>query len=127
MYTDILERREKGDLSVIGIPTGFPDIDDNYFKWRLGEFVIVASAPSVGKTSLITNMQDDLAFRGIPSLLATAEQPPMQLMDRAVAAQGDLDGWRLSQGKLDEGEWIRVTRSSRIASTCRPISTTTPR
>lgn len=107
MYTDILERRQRNDPEVIGIPTGFGRMDD-YVKFRLGEFVLFAASPGVGKTSLITNLQDDLAGRGVPSLLATAEQPPMQLMDRAVAAQGDLDGWHLSQGKLSEGEWERV-------------------
>jgi replicative DNA helicase len=109
MYTDILERREKGDPTVIGISTGFPDID-RYYKWKLDELVLVASAPSVGKTSLISNFQDDLAFRGVSSLFATAEQAPMQLMDRAVAAQGDLDGWLLAQGRLDENAWTRVNQ-----------------
>jgi replicative DNA helicase len=109
MYTDILERREKGDPTVVGISTGFPDIDRMY-KWKLDELVLVASAPSVGKTSLISNFQDDLAFRGVSSLFATAEQAPMQLMDRAVAAQGDLDGWLLAQGRLDEAAWIRVNQ-----------------
>jgi replicative DNA helicase len=83
---------------------------DDYVRFRLGELVLLAASPGVGKTSLITNLQDDLALRGIPSLFATAEQPPMQLMDRAVAAQGDLDGWHLSQGKLDSGEWEKVTQ-----------------
>jgi replicative DNA helicase len=109
MYTDILERRQKRDPQVIGYPTGYSRMDD-YVRFRLGEFVLLAASPGVGKTSLITNLQDDLAMRGIPSLFATAEQPPMQLMDRAVASQGDLDGWHLSQGKLDTGEWEKVTQ-----------------
>jgi replicative DNA helicase len=109
IYWNTLDRRQKGDPTVIGVPTGYPDMDD-FFRWRLGELVLFAASPGVGKTSLITNLQDDLAGRAIPSLFATAEQPPVQLMDRAVAAQGDLDGWRLARGDLGMNDWIKVNQ-----------------
>lgn len=108
MYMDVLEGRQQKDPAYIGIPTGFSDLD-RVVAYRPGELWFVAASPGVGKTTLLANLQDELAMRKIPSLFASAEQPAVQLMDRTMASDTRIDSWKIARGDLDEDQWARMS------------------
>lgn len=109
-YAEVLLKRETKDPAYIGIPTGYAPLDQ-VVAYRQGEYWLIAAAPGVGKTTIIKNFQDSLADRGVPSLLASVEQPVVQLWDRSVAADARVDSWRISRGMMSAEEWQKVWRS----------------
>lgn len=108
-YFDVLERRQSGDLSIIGYPFGFHELD-KVCALRPGELVLIAAEPSVGKTAFMGSLHDYLS-RTIPSLFASVEQPMPQIMDRAVSWDALMDSWLLSRGRLDESAFQRVSEA----------------
>ncbi len=60
MYT-YLEKIRKEGRNVTGLPTGFKDLDDMTSGLHPSDFIILASRPSMGKTSLALNIIRNVA------------------------------------------------------------------
>ena len=67
-----------------GISTGFTLLDDMLYGLQSG-YHIIASRPSVGKTSLAINMAIKMALSGFKVLFFSIEMSEPQFMDRVIA------------------------------------------
>jgi replicative DNA helicase len=102
--------QHKGDL--LGVPTGFRDLDKLTGGLQKSDLIILAARPSTGKTSLALGFAYNAAVRfgqkvGIYSLEMSAEQ----LVQRLLAMETGVDSHRLRQGYIDDEEWDRVSRA----------------
>lgn len=100
--------QHKGD--VLGVPTGFRDLDKLTGGLQKSDLIILAARPSVGKTSLALGVAYNAAVRhqlrvGIYSLEMSAEQ----LVQRLLSMETGVDSHRLRQGFIDDDEWQRVS------------------
>ncbi|TSC68790.1 MAG: replicative DNA helicase, partial [Parcubacteria group bacterium Gr01-1014_66] len=86
-----------------GIPTGFDDIDALLGGLQKSDLVILAARPSLGKTALALDIARNAAFKGHPVGVFSLEMSRDQLVDRLIAAQGNVDLWRLRTGHLRAG------------------------
>ena len=50
------------EKEIVGLPTGFKALDEKLGGLRKGEVVVIASRPSVGKTSLAMNVAECLSL-----------------------------------------------------------------
>ena len=95
--------KEKGKLR--GIPTGFADLDNILAGLQKGDLVILASRPSVGKTTLALDMARTIATREkIPVGIFSLEMSKEQLVDRLLCAEAGVDLWKMRTGRLSESE-----------------------
>lgn len=96
--------KERGKLR--GVATGFTDLDNLLGGLQKSDLVILASRPSMGKTSLALDIVRHVGVRGkIPVGIFSLEMSKDQLVDRLLAAEADVDLWRMRTGRLsDEGE-----------------------
>lgn len=96
--------RERGKLR--GIPTGFADLNNLLGGLQKSDLIILASRPSMGKTSLALDLVRHIGVREkIPVGVFSLEMSKDQLVDRLLAAEADVDMWRMRTGRLsDEGE-----------------------
>lgn len=96
--------RERGKLR--GTPTGFTDLDNLLGGLQKSDLVVLAARPSMGKTSLALDILRHVAVREkIPAGVFSLEMSKDQLVDRLLAAESDVDLWRMRTGRLsDEGE-----------------------
>ncbi len=86
-----------------GVPTGFKEIDQKLSGLQKSDLIILAARPSMGKTSLALDIARQSAVEhnthvGIFSL----EMSSQQLVDRMVAAQANIDAWKLRTGTLSK-------------------------
>src|SRR5437016_2221896 len=65
-YEHLTDRMER-PFEVSGIPSGFREIDYYTEGFTTGDLIVVASRPSVGKTSLALAMAFEMAKRGHPA------------------------------------------------------------
>jgi len=110
----------KGEMR--GISTGFPDIDHKLAGLQKSDLIILAARPSMGKTSLALDIARQTAVMhnnavGIFSL----EMSSQQLVDRMLAAQANVDAWKLRTGKLSREEDFASIRQSLDKLSTAPI------
>ena len=105
-YLDRIEELHARGDEVIGVPTGFTDLDKILGGLNKSDLVIVAARPGMGKTALQLAIGQTAARRfskrvAIFSLEMSAEQ----LVQRMIAAETRIDSQRLRRGDLQEHEW----------------------
>lgn len=96
--------KQKGQLR--GLPTGFKALDNLLAGLQKSDLIILAARPSLGKSSLATNIAHNVASQHkIPVGIFSLEMSKDQIIDRLLASEADIDLWRLRTGRLsDEGE-----------------------
>ena len=89
-----------------GVPTGFRDLDNILSGFQKSDLIILASRPSIGKTSLALDIARHVAVNEkMPVGIFSLEMSKDQIVDRLIAAQANVDLWRLRTGHLSsEGE-----------------------
>lgn len=96
-----------------GIPTGFPDIDHKLAGLQKADLIILAARPSIGKTSLALDIARQAAVNhDVPVGIFSLEMTSQQLVDRMLAAQSNVDAWKLRTGKLSKEEDFASIRES---------------
>ena len=106
---DMLYSRENKS-EVIGLPTGFVDIDRMTSGLQPGELIIVAGRPSMGKTTLVMNMAEHVAIQEKRAVAVfSMEMSGPQLAMRMIGSVGRLDQHELRTGTFKEDDWGRVT------------------
>lgn len=95
---------------VRGMPTGFPDLDRYTLGFHRGDLVVVASRPSVGKTSFVLNVMRHLAVEeGVPVVIFSLEMPAEQLALRFLAMEARVSLQDLRAGKIEPQMVGRLT------------------
>ncbi len=96
-----------------GVPTGFQAMDDMLSGFQKSDLIILAARPSMGKTSLALDIARQAAvLHNIPVGIFSLEMSSQQLVDRMLAAQSNVDAWRLRTGKLSKENDFESIRQS---------------
>lgn len=99
------ERAAAGTV-VVGIPSGFTDVDNRLQGFRDGQYIIIAARPSVGKTSLVLRMLQNISTQAQePTLLFSLEMAKEEMADRAVCSEANIDSYLLRSGHLSPDQW----------------------
>lgn len=114
---DEIERRHKAGSGLIGLPTGFVDLDRMMAGLQPCDLIVVAGRPSSGKTTLSMNVAEHVAEHLSQTVVVfSMEMSKEQLLMRSMASLGRLDFQRLRIADLQDSEWSRVAQAaSRIA------------
>jgi replicative DNA helicase len=93
--------REKGKLR--GVATGFTDLDNKLGGLQKSDLIILAARPSMGKTSLALDFVRHVAMIEQKTVgIFSLEMSKDQLVDRLLAAEADVDLWKMRTGKLND-------------------------
>ncbi len=105
-YLERIEKlHERGD-DIIGVPTGFTDLDRLLGGLNKSDLVILAARPGMGKTALQTGIALTAATRyGKRVAMFNLEMSGEQLVQRMIATETRIDSQRLRRGQLQEQEW----------------------
>src|SRR5215207_3565117 len=111
-FFDQIDYLQQHRGEVVGVATGFSDLDQLTGGLQRSDLIIVAARPSMGKTSLALGMAYGAAVGhgktvGIFSLEMSAEQ----LVQRVLSMETGVDTHRLRLGQIDDNEWDRISRA----------------
>jgi replicative DNA helicase len=111
-FFDQIDYLQQNRGALVGVPTGFSDLDKITGGLQKSDLVIVAARPSVGKTAFALGMAYGAAVLhgktvGIFSLEMSAEQ----LVQRLLSTETGVDSHRLRLGQIDDHEWDRISRA----------------
>ncbi|MDY6934777.1 MAG: replicative DNA helicase [Spirochaetota bacterium] len=94
---------------ITGIPTGFADLDVILSGLHKSDLIIVASRPSMGKTSLALNMANHIALKEMGAVLFfSLEMPATQLGLRLLCIEAMIDSQRVRTGHISSDEFNKL-------------------
>lgn len=97
---------------ITGIPSGFDDLDQKTSGFQIGDLIIVAGRPSMGKTAFALNIGEYVALEvGKPVAVFSMEMGGAQLAMRMLGSIGRLDQHKVRTGQLDDDDWPRLTHA----------------
>ncbi len=98
---ETIERFEKSQSHITGIPSGFPDLDRLTTGFHGGDLVIVAGRPGMGKSSFALSIAKYVAQReGLPVGFFSLEMAKDQLALRLLSFLSRIPLYDLRLGKL---------------------------
>jgi replicative DNA helicase len=104
-YLDRIQRLMEQGEDVIGVPTGFTDLDRLLGGLNRSDLLILAARPGMGKTSLQNAIALTAAMRyGKRVAIFNLEMSGEQLVQRMIASETRIDSQRLRRGQLHEHE-----------------------
>lgn len=96
----------------VGIPTGFTDFDLMTSGLQRGDLVIIAARPSMGKSTLVLNMAQNIAIeQELPVAIFSLEMPTQQVLLRMLAAEAQINFSHLRTGNLTGEDWTGLTQA----------------
>ena len=117
------ERLHKSGEGIRGLPTGFKELDHRLSGLQRSDLVILASRPSMGKTSLALSIARQVAKRNVPVCIFSLEMSSQQLVDRLIAAESHVDSWKLRTGRLTaDDEFARIRDALDILAKATPAA-----
>jgi replicative DNA helicase len=107
-----LEQLYENKGKLVGVPTGFHDLDRITAGLQRSDLIIVAARPSMGKTMLCLNLARHVAVHEkVPVALFSLEMSREQLAMRLLSAEAELPAHRLRTGELDGEMWGQLSRA----------------
>ena len=92
-----------------GVRSGFTDIDAVTLGWQPSDLIIIAARPSMGKTAFVLTMARNMAVElKTPVAFFSLEMSSVQLMNRLIVAETQLNPKDLRTGNLSPAQWTHL-------------------
>lgn len=96
--------------NVVGLSSGFSDLDSITSGFQPSDLIILAARPSVGKTSLGLNIARNIAIREDCSVAVfSLEMSREQVAQRLLCSESAINSQKLRNGFLSDDEWRRLS------------------
>jgi len=107
--------QNRGQL--MGLRTGFTDIDSKTQGLQASDFIVLAARPSVGKTSLALNIAEYAGVREGKSVgVFSLEMSKEQLVLRLLSSVTKIDSFKLRSGFLAEMDFPKIASAMETLS-----------
>ncbi|MCL2537694.1 MAG: replicative DNA helicase [Coriobacteriia bacterium] len=110
---------------IVGVPTGFPDLDRLTRGFRGGQFVVLGARPGVGKTALALNMAVGAAEKDITVGIFSLEMAAEDLAMRMLTTRAGISTQSL-RGNVPQEWWGRFLDESDYLSKLKIFIDSTP-
>lgn len=116
MMTDILQEslhaieliKDKKD-GLTGVASGFTDLDRITSGWQKSDLVIIAARPAMGKTAFVLSCARNAAVDfNKPVAVFSLEMSSVQLVNRLISGETEIDNEKIRKGNLEDWEWQRI-------------------
>ncbi|HHB79175.1 MAG TPA: replicative DNA helicase [Saprospiraceae bacterium] len=112
MVVKRVEELSKKTDAFTGVPSGFTDLDKVTSGWQPSDLIIVAARPGMGKTSLTLALARNAAMdykKGVA--IFSLEMGAVQLAQRIIAAEAEINMKSLRNGQLQGHEWVQLQKT----------------
>ena len=94
---------------ITGLASGYHPLDELTSGFQPGEVIIMAARPSMGKTSILLNMAENMAVVDkVPVVIFSMEMSKEQLAQRLLAAHSRYDLRQMRRGMMSAEDWTRL-------------------
>lgn len=113
-YEQISYRYEHRD-ELLGVPTGFYDLDAMTSGLHKSDLIILAARPAMGKTAFVLNIAQNVGLRAKrPVAIFSLEMPKEQLVQRMLCSEAEVDSQKLKTGNMQAKDWEKLTTAMNL-------------
>ena len=109
-FQENLDNAVENDNDIVGLATGYPELDNLTHGFREDQMVVLGARPAVGKTAFVLNIAKNVAkAEQVPVVVFSLEMGAVDLVTRLVAAEGAIDSAHLTTGQMSQDDWQSLT------------------
>lgn len=124
---DMIESIYSNKSDVIGVTTGFKDLNKKINGLQRTDLILVAARPAMGKTAFALNLVQNAAIKGNASVAVfSLEMSKEQLAQRMIAAQSNVELKKMKTGTLNDADWPRIISAMAVMSDAKIFIDDTP-
>lgn len=91
-----------------GLPSGLKNVDDILGGFHKSDLIILAARPASGKSAMAFNIARHAAVEHAKTVaIFSLEMPALQVMERMLAQQIQVDLWNLRMGKMSDQDFAK--------------------
>lgn len=110
---DNLEELANRPNGLVGLTSGFKDLDDKTLGFTPGQLIIIAARPAMGKSALAINIATNAALKANAAVVYfSLEMSKEEVTGRILASEAMVDSQKIRNGKLEDNDWINLTNSA---------------
>ena len=107
-----IESRYNNKDELVGITTGFYDLDEVTSGLQKSDLIILAARPSMGKTAFALNLAQNVAMKAKKGVaIFSLEMPKIQIAKRMLCAEAEVDTRRTNNGHVDLKDFQKLTEA----------------
>ncbi|WP_343183512.1 replicative DNA helicase [Buchnera aphidicola] len=100
---------------ITGIDTGYKDLNKKTFGLQKSDLIIIASRPSMGKTTFAMNLCENVSMiYKKPILIFSLEMPSEQIMIKMLSSLSRVNQTNIRTGQINDKEWSRISSTINI-------------
>ena len=105
------------DGQMLGIPTGFRQLDELTGGFQAGQMIVLAARPAIGKSTLGLDIARSASIaHGKASVIFSLEMSREEITKRMLAAEAGVKLTKLTKGPMGPNDWERLaSTAARIA------------
>jgi len=108
---DEIEAISSRDGGMVGVPTGFSDLDSLTNGLHPGQMIVIAARPAVGKSTLALDIARAASVRnGLTAVIFSLEMSRNEITMRLLAAESRVPLHIMRTGKMGDDDWTRLAR-----------------
>jgi replicative DNA helicase len=108
---DEIEAIDAHDGSLIGVPTGFADLDALTNGLHPGQMIIVAARPAVGKSTLALDIARSATVgHNMPAVFFSLEMGRNEITMRLLSAEAKVHLQHMRSGTMRDDDWDKLAR-----------------
>ncbi len=113
-----LETMKDTKDGLIGVPSGFTDLDRFTAGWQRANLVIIAARPGMGKTAFILSAMRNAAVDFKKAVVIfSLEMSAIELMKRLYSAESEIESGKFrTPNKMSEQEWKRLVARTAVVT-----------
>ncbi|MEY2915897.1 MAG: hypothetical protein RL454_826, partial [Actinomycetota bacterium] len=106
---DDIEAASNRGGDMVGVPTGFAELDDLTHGMHPGQLIIVAARPAVGKSTLCVDFVRNAAIRyNKPAILFSLEMGAAEIAMRILSAETSIPLQNMRKGTVENSDWTKM-------------------
>lgn len=112
-----IEARKDLKDGLTGVPSGFTALDRVTAGWQRSDLIILAARPAMGKTAFsLTALRNAAVDFNQPAAIFSLEMSELQLANRLISSEAELESDKIKRGNLAEYEWQQLyQKTSKIS------------
>ena len=102
---------------MVGVPTGFADLDALTNGLHPGQLIIVAARPAIGKSTLAVDIARSASIKnGLTSVIFSLEMGRNEILMRLLSAEAQIALHHMRSGNMSDNDWQKLATKMGVVS-----------